>query len=304
MPCFYPIDAWQDTDKKVHFYPKNTGADTAPRVNQALNYKRDLKLPCGKCVGCRLERSKQWAIRCLHESQQHDENCFLTLTLKDDTEKLSVKTHQRFMKRLRKQTGMKQLRFYMCGEYGEKNDRPHYHYIVFGYDFPDKTEWRKENGNQLWRSNQLEKIWGKGHCEIGAVTLESCAYVARYVMKKMTGTKAEEHYRRTDEAGNDYWLLPEFNQMSRRPGIGKAWWDDFHTDVYPQDVVITRNRKSKPPRYYDKLLEKLKPIEMEAIKREREQKAKEKADDNTPARLLVKETVARAALANKRRMIQ
>lgn len=188
----------------------------------------------------------------------------------------------------------------MCGEYGEKLGRPHYHYILFGYGFPDKYPWRQQDGNQMWRSPTLEKAWPYGHSEIGAVTFESCAYVARYVMKKITGNQAEDHYRRTDENGNDYWLQPEFNQMSRKPGIARTWWEAFHTDIY-DDQLIVNGQKTKPPRYYDELLEKLNPDAMQTIKDKRTTAQLANAHEQTKARLATKETVTKARLQLKKR---
>jgi hypothetical protein len=101
-----------------------------------------LELPCGQCIGCRLERSRQWAMRCLHESSLYDRNAFVTLTYDDEHlppgGSLNYPDFQRFMKRLRKNS-KSPIRFYMGGEYGESTLRPHFHVCLFGYDFPDKV---------------------------------------------------------------------------------------------------------------------------------------------------------------------
>jgi len=209
------------------------------------------------------------------------------------------------MKRLRARTSQK-IRYYMCGEYGEKLQRPHYHYLIFGHEFRDKKYLKTSNsGEALYTSAQLDDIWQHGHAWIGDVTYESCAYVASYVMKKITGNRAEEHYLRQDEAGNDYWLTPEFNEMSRRPGIGRTWWEKFNQDIYTTDHLVKRNGgKMKPPRYYDKLLELMDPSLMVLTKHRREIRAKELIDDNTPARLADKETVAKAKLKLKTRQLE
>lgn len=194
----------------------------------------------------------------------------------------------------------------MCGEYGEKLKKPHYHYLLFGYNFPDRYYYKtSESGEKLYRSATLESAWPFGHAWIGEVTYESCAYVAAYVMKKLNGEKADEHYRRTDEAGNDWWIQPEFNEMSRRPGIAREWWERFNADVHTDDVVVRMTGgKLKPPRYYDKLLELMDPGTMALIKLKRELRAKELAGDNTPARLADKETVTNAKMALKQRNLE
>jgi len=196
------------------------------------------------------------------------------------------------MKRLRERVG--KVRFYMCGEYGDKLLRPHYHYLIFGYAFPDKKYFKTSlAGTKLYRSAELEEIWTAGHAWIGELDERTCAYVAAYVMKKRRGEQAIEHYRRTDEAGNDYWITPEFNYMSRNPGIGKEWWDRYHTDVTTQDSVWHNERETKPPRYYDQLLERVNPGLHALTKRERLEEAVKKEKDS-PARLYDKEQVALA----------
>lgn len=191
----------------------------------------------------------------------------------------------------------------MCGEYGEKLGRPHYHYLIFGHDFKDKVFHKTSgSGEKLYTSPTLNRLWPYGLAWIGDVSYESCAYVASYIMKKLTGNKADEHYRRVDEGGNDYWLQPEFNEMSRRPAIAKIWWEQFHEDVLVDDVIYKKGGGlMKPPRYYDKLLGLMDPEHLAYLKLKRELRAKELTIDNTPARLAAKETVTTAKLKKKLR---
>jgi len=193
----------------------------------------------------------------------------------------------------------------MCGEYGEKLGRPHYHYCLYGEDFrEDRYEWRQApSGSVLYRSETLEKLWPHGNCEIGELTFESAAYVARYIMKKITGDMANDHYKRVcPETGEIYWLPPEFNVMSRRPGIGAEWMEKFRNDVYNHDELIVRGHPSKPPRYYDKLLEMVDASALEEIKAERAKGIT--YEDNTPERLAVREKVALARLNLKKRQLE
>lgn len=220
-----------------------------------------------------------------------------------EQEELSKNDHQKFLKRLRDKIKTP-IRFYMCGEYGDKLGRPHYHYLIFGYDFPDKTYFKKSlSGTKLYRSPLLEEVWTAGHAWIGELDYSTCAYVANYVLKKQTGELALEKYRRTDIAGNDYWITPEFNYMSRRPGIGYHWWNKFHNDVTSQDTVFRNSSKTKPPRYYDKLLERQNPALHAEIKAQRLTKAANKEKD-TPARLQAKETVHKARNNLKTRQLE
>lgn len=174
-------------------------------------------LPCGKCENCQIDKSNQWATRCLLEAQKWPKNAFLTLTY-DDThlpkDKSLLKADlQKFWKRLRKSLKDEKIRYYACGEYGSTTMRPHYHAAVFNY-WPDDCIFYKPNSEKqpLWTSPKLEKIWGKGFVIIGALTYESAAYIARYVQKKGYGIDNKFY----EQAG----LSKEFILSSRRPGIG------------------------------------------------------------------------------------
>lgn len=312
MPCYHPISAWQLLNRKtakgkpsISF--KNPFAKaTADRVG--------IQVPCGQCIGCRLERSRQWAIRCVHESKQYERNAFITLTYSPDYLPKDGSLHkdhfQKFMKRLRKKiSGVlnEKIRFFHCGEYGEvcktcnetKNKckcgsgryipaigRPHYHACIFGFDFPDKTFYSERGGCRLYRSVMLEELWPVGYSTVGDVTFESAAYVARYITKKINGEKAEEHYK---------GKLPEYITMSRggnvkgSRGIGAAWFNDYSSDVFPSDEVILRGKVMRPPRAYDRWLEIDDNATFQKIKVDRKAKAVQNSDDNTMARLRTKE---------------
>ena len=168
----------------------------------------------------------------------YDENCFITLTYDDDNlhsgGSLVKADFQKFMKRLRKKFGSG-VRYYHCGEYGEKNGRPHHHACLFNFRFPDceplDIAGRSSDLPPLYVSRSLLELWPFGLHTIGVVTFDSAAYVARYVMKKITGDKAASHYN---------GRLPEYTTMSRRPGIGRAWYDKFKSDCYPSDELVIR----------------------------------------------------------------
>lgn len=252
---------------------------------------KPVQLPCGKCIGCRLEYSRQWAIRCMHEAQLHEDNCFVTLTYDDDHlppgGTLVPRNFTLFMKRLRKQFGAG-IRFFHCGEYGSKLQRPHHHVLLFGHRFPDERPLQLlGQANPLRRSETLETLWPYGFSTIGDVTFETAAYVARYSIKKVNGSKAAEHYQGRH---------PEYLTMSRRPGIGSAWIHKWAGQVYRpgQDFVISGDQKTKPPRYYDKIAEKLRGKQLEKLKLKRVVAGKY-SSDNTGKRLIDRETVKLAA---------
>lgn len=201
------------------------------------------------------------------------------------------------MKRLRKRYGP--VRFYMCGEYGDDLQRPHYHACLFGVSFhEDRKLWKSSNGFSLYRSPTLEILWPYGFSTIGELTFDTAAYTARYIMKKVTGSLAEPHYQKVDpETGEVTSLVPEFNKMSLRPGVGKQFFDKYKTDIYPNDYLVVNGVKSKPPRYYDKQLKKLDALMLDDVKTEREFKAQASRSDNTDVRLAAREAVASAALS-------
>lgn len=220
-------------------------------------------------------------MRCMHEASLHTDNCFITLTYNDENlpegGSLQLKHYQDFMKRLRKRFGSG-IRFFHCGEYGEKFSRPHYHACLFNFDFPDKQIF-KSGENNLYTSKALQELWPHGFSTIGDVTFESAAYVARYITKKITGDKAEDHYEILDpRTGELTQRKPEYTTMSRRPGIGKGWFDKYRTDVYPSDEVVLRGGKSmKPPKAYDRYFELAFPQDFAQIKLQRINNAKAKA---------------------------
>lgn len=292
MTCYHPLQAYFGRDvlssgkHKIVF-------DRRFAIGDGVS--SEVLLPCGQCVGCRLERSRQWAVRCMHEAQMYERNCFITLTFRDedlpDNLSLDVTYFQRFMKRLRFRFG-DGIRFFHCGEYGEKYGRPHYHACLFNFDFDDKVLFKDVNGIKLYTSKSLEELWPFGFCTIGDVTFESAAYVARYIMKKVTGDRAKAHYERVDVCtGEVVDRKPEYTTMSRRPGIGKLWYDSFKDDVYPHDHVIVRGKECRPPKYYDSLFEIEYPEDYAKLKLRRKTATKQFADNNTPERLHVREQV-------------
>lgn len=291
MACFYPLTAFRLDNGEVSFIERG-------------KIKTRLTLPCGQCQGCRLERSRQWATRCIHEAKMHKQNCFITLTYNDENYQydLIYRHFQKFLKRLRKKYG--NVRYYMAGEYGENTGRPHFHACLFGIDFDDKKLFRQlPSGSILYTSKKLEDLWPFGYSTIGDVTFESAAYVARYVMKKVTGPNADNHYQAICPATGELRpIKPEFNRMSLKPGIGRPFLDKFQSDIYPTGTIIMNGSKQKPPRYYEKIYAELQPLKYEDLQYER--LAKVNYEDQTKQRLSDAETVLKAKIKHKKRGFQ
>lgn len=286
VPCYNPLPirrgAIQPSGKcSIIFSRRPYGVETETAV------------PCGKCLGCLLKRARDWAVRIHCENQEHKASSFLTLTYSPKNlppkGSLVKRHHQLFLKRLRKALDHP-IRYFLAGEYGERFQRPHYHAILFGEDFrSDRVLHSKPSKHPLYSSKLLDEAWGLGKCLIGDVTMASAAYVARYAMKKVYGEKAFAHYKGRQ---------PEYIAMSRggavkgSHGLGAAWFQKYHRDVFPSDEVIVNGVRQTPPPYFLEQLEKRFPGSAEQIKAKRRLFAKtDHPEDKTPRRLWERERV-------------
>lgn len=294
MACYQPLKAFvlgvKENGKKDikiqgnnvdHLELMNNGmykpAYNSVRSPQAYKVVREfIEVPCGKCIGCRLAKSKDWANRCMMELNYHDSSYFVTLTYDDDhvnhsefvnddgviTDILTCKKRdfQLFMKRLRKAFPDQDIRYFACTEYGETTARPHCHAILFGLKLDDLRPIKiTEMGDCLYTSDTLFSIWKNGLVSIGEVTWESCAYVARYVTKKQYGKNAEMYQR--------YNIEPESCMMSLKPAIGKRYYEDNPHKLFDNDTIYISTPKGgrpvKAPRYFKKKYEEEYPDKYE-----------------------------------------
>lgn len=293
MPCYFPLTGY------VSRKPNASGKFPIVFNHNEGYIDRKVQIPCGRCIGCRAETVKKWAVRCVHESKLHDSNCFITLTYDDNhlpvNGTLVKRDFQLFMKRLRKAYSRQKIRFFHCGEYGEKMLRPHYHAILFGFDFDDKELKVTGSGKPIFESKKLLDIWGQGFVSIDEVNYQTCAYVARYVVKKINGDKADDHYQ---------GRIPEYATMSRRPGIGLGWLEKYSSDVYPLDkVVLDGGKIVRPPRYYDEKYSLTDTDRFNKIKGKRLKNARIKKDvpNNRPRRLKERAEYHNYVVEKKRR---
>lgn len=302
MPCYSPLKGWRARRTN------ESGKRGIVFNHQEAYLDLPVEIACGQCIGCRVDRTKAWAVRCVLEASQHRENCFITLTYDDEhlpaDGSLNVKHYQDFMKRLRKHYEPRRIRFFHCGEYGDENSRPHYHACLFGLDFGDKVKYSERNGVNLYYSETLEKLWSKGFCTVGDVTFESAAYVARYVMKKVTGDRAKDHYLSLNPTtGVLSEIAPEYTTMSRKPGLAADWYQKFKGDVFPDDFIVINGKKMKVPAFFDAIHER---EDLEGHLRKKGRRifaANKRAADQTPDRLRVRETVKRKKLSQLKREV-
>ena len=303
MTCYHPLKAWKvgmnesGKDKylitsyniewiywSIQFNRFIRGSGNPPAYHDVITDFTEI--PCGKCVGCRLKYSREWADRCMLEAKYHEHNYFITLTYNNacvhsntwfdydtgesgDSYTLDKRDLQLFWKRLRKNTGQS-FRYYACGEYGDTTARPHYHAIVFGLKLDDLKLYKETKlGHKLYTSETLNKAWKQGYVIVADVTWETCAYVSRYVMKKRKGKTADFYQK--------FNMEPEFVLMSRRPGIGKQYYEDHSSEIYDTDQLIystpAGGKRSRPPKYFDRLYEEECPELMFDIKENRKHTA-------------------------------
>ena len=291
MPCFHPITAYNKIYGGLTWKLSESNGTTTT-------------VSCKQCTGCRQEYSRQWAMRNMHEASLWLNNIFVTLTYDNENlpkhNTLIKKDFQDFMKRLRKKKHANTnnpIRYYQCGEYGEKFGRPHYHAILFNTNFRDREIIQGHKG--LTQSETLSKLWGKGHSSIGDVTFQSAAYVAGYVQKKINGQQKETHYAIVDHETGEYFgqRQQEYSTMSRRPGIAGSWFAKHKDDVYPSDNIHINGKEMKPPKYYDRLYEIDHRPTMEKIKENRIKQMQETAHLRTPEALRQAEKTHKARMS-------
>lgn len=195
----------------------------------------------------------------------------------------------------------------MCAEYGPKTLRPHYHAVIFGHDFREDREQIGEGarGDALYESKSLNEIWSYGYVRIGDVNYRSAGYVARYLLKKAKSEAAKESaYHRIDAETGEYWIVsPEFSLMSRRPGLGRQYYDSYKHELYPSDFCIIEGVKHRLPKYYDSILEKEDPELWNLVKEERRKRFSKHKNNNTSERLRVRERFKEAQIKFLKREI-
>lgn len=281
MPCFRPVTCWQ---------PQDGGAVRF----QELADHREIEIPCGQCIGCRLQRQQMWAFRCLAEASQHRNNWFCTLTYSPESlpqhGSLRHRDWQLFAKRARRRLGP--FRYLMCGEYGEQTQRPHYHALLFGLDVPDVEPFSVRGSHTVYRSAHLEKLWGLGLVELGSVTAQSARYCASYVLKD---SPAPERF--DESTGELLELVRPYGRMSLKPGLGDSWIRRYYPEVLTHGVCYSNDKQFVIPSRFKQILEDIDPDSFEELQRQAIEKA-QLSPDNTVRRLADREAVA---LANRNR---
>lgn len=288
MPCTSPLKGYRHVvDGTITF--RETGDN------------RPITLPCGQCMDCRLTKSREWAMRCVHEAQEHKKNSFITLTYDDEhlpRDGALDRSHlTKFFKRLRHHMGP--FRYYACGEYGDTTKRAHYHACIFGHNFAhDRIPFgRSANNAPTYVSQTLTTIWGMGHCVIGELNFETAAYTARYVTKKQTGPGAVLHTNIDFTTGEMREVQSPYAVMSKRPAVGLIWLLR-HFKEMEKGYMYSNGHKVAPPKYYQRIYGEINPTIAEETKYQRTKNAPS-FDDNE---LKTRATITRAKTLSKRKI--
>ncbi len=306
MPCYSPLEGYKDIT-------------TGGLVFDQKNAHTKMEVACGQCFGCRVDHRLMWSIRIIHEASMHVDNygnSWATLTYRDpsacDEQQYKNGYHidkhgqlhpqhvSDFVRSLRKANKDHKIRYFYCGEYGDENQRPHYHICIFNHSFNDQYLWKDDEGLYTYTSEQLGKHWPWGFTTVAEINLRTAAYTAGYALKKITGKKANDHYLRCDEHGEAYWLLPEYIRMStgrgKPSGLGAKFYEKYKTDIFPADEspIPGHGQSQLVPRYYQNILAEQNPAMLERIKELRQEFITAHAADFTPDRLRDKYICARA----------
>lgn len=274
MACYTPLEAWRQAGSSLLTFR------SVDRLDQTAPNNSVMIIPCGKCIGCLLDRSLNWAVRCEHEALYHEENYFLTLTFSDKflPSDYSLRSWhlQDFWKRVRHALDAEadffdgvfvgadapRFKYYAAGEYGDENFRPHYHATVFGLPLKmlGNLDYHAKSGDfTLYRSSFLERLWPWGFSSVAPMTFETAAYVARYCCKKA--------FKKPDEYA-EVGLLPERSWISK--GLGRSWYDEFAAETWRDDYIVnSRGHQMAVPRTYMRWLEAQDLSAAERIKKAR-----------------------------------
>lgn len=218
-----------------------------------------IPIPCGKCLECALTYSRLWTGRCMDEARLHEHNCIITLTYANAPTALCKRDFQLFMKRLRKRIAPLKIRFYGCGEYGGKNNRPHFHVIIFGWAPSDCSFFFSRNGINFYKSDFVSEVWQHGYILVSECSEKAVKYATKYLTK-------------LDKRPHD---VPPFSIMSRRPGIGAG---SVNASMAITGEIFRNGKSYQIPRFYLDKLEKL-GYTVYVIKARREFVARQRSDD-------------------------
>lgn len=285
MPCFRPVTCWQPLDGGAISFSERKD-------------HREIQIPCGQCIGCRINRQQMWAFRALAEASLHPSNWFLTLTYSNENlpahGALQHRDWQLFAKRVRKSLGP--FRYLMCGEYGPQTLRPHYHALLFGLELPDAKPSGLRRGHTVFKSEALHRNWGLGLIELGSVSPMSARYCAGYVLKD-----TRQPSRVIEDTGEIVTLPAPYGRMSLKPGLGDAWIRRYYPEVFAHGACFSQDKRYRIPDRFKHILDGIDPVAYETLQADAVGQATI-SPDNSPERLAVRELLATQSLARTREL--
>lgn len=295
MSCNAPIRAFQ-------LMAKNSEGKNVILFNEkdvrGKNYI-ETELPCGRCMGCRIEKARSLAIRCMHESEMFEFNCCLTLTYDDDhideDHSLRPDDWKTFIHNLRQtDEGFQEvicpddkirrpIRYIQTGEYGDIDQRPHHHAMLFNYDFIDKQYlYTSDAGQRYYESQRLEELWPHGIAHISEVNSSAANYICRYCTKKIIEEIEETKYQRINEnTGEIYEVLPEYSTKSNRPGLGRFWLDKYGKETFDRGYLYSNGHKAAIPKYYERIMETINPCSVYKVKMDKKKEMMKRPKETT-----------------------
>lgn len=209
--------------------------------NMIYNEKEIIDVPCGRCIECLQDKSKEWSYRILCESLQYKQNCMITLTYKNTNGELCKRDLQLFLKRLRKKLYPRKIRFFACGEYGSKGLRPHYHIIIFNFCPNDLKPLYFENDYVVYNSKFISDVWSLGFISVMFLNPYNTKYVSKY-LQKLNNYKEKK--------------VKPFLVMSNRPGIGYNYFVKNLDSLLFDDRLYYNGNFIRLPRYVLKIAQR------------------------------------------------
>lgn len=246
-----------------YMHNKGKYLETTYKGEKGTPYDIEVYAKCGNCIQCTNEKSNNWVIRNRYEAKAHNKICFITLTYAESPYFLIRKHLQDFIKRLRRELERKEkikIRIFYNGEYGEKNNRPHYHVIIYGWEEKqEKLKYKRLNkkNNIIYESETINKLWKHGIHAYQIFNKKEINYIALYntaresekrdyiisientkkllkELKKKEQTHVHRFYmiqllnkeiKKRENRKNKYICIKEFNGWSKALG-----WEQFYKE--------------------------------------------------------------------------
>ncbi len=214
------------------------------------------ELPCGKCQACRLNKRNIWTTRLLLEQMVHDKSAWITLTYNDKNlpkdEKINKYDVRAWLKALRKAYHPQKIRYYICGEYGDNNNRPHYHAVIYGIGFDYQGLARiddiskRDNGDYKYPNRvrvmdpdvvKMLRIWKKGNIHFEKPNDRLMSYACEHITKEVN---KERHFHSMSQGIGRNAMHAISSWLSTEEGIR------YYQEAGDVPAIVRVNKKLRP----------------------------------------------------------